>query len=521
LVFISIWAVVALAQNLIEWRSGIKREQLGTEMEADYVVNSFGRILEKPISFHKKHKIGNISHRIMRSGTWLNRIASYIIIETLPQFFSIIVALVICAFFNIVLTSFFLLGIAVYAFILLKILPSVAGLQIKMLSAYQKAYGGAMDVVINTRSVKQAVAENYEKNNLYKEFRLRATGFLGQLIIIWRNLTFAQRVIILAAEIAVFLYSAFLIRDGLMTIGELVMFMGYAVMIFNPFIILANNWQAIQNGLMSFVQSENILSAPAEKYVPENAVILKDIQGAICFKDVGFSYKKGNKILTDIDFEIKPGETIALVGESGVGKSTLVDLICGFYFPSSGKILLDGHDIKKIDLKFLRSRIGIVPQELILFNDTVKNNIHYAKISASDSEIKEAALMACASEFIENFPRRYNQLVGERGVKLSAGQKQRVAIARVFLQNPRILILDEPTSALDAKSEKMIQESLAKLMKNKTTLIIAHRLSTVRKADKILVLDKGRIAEQGRHEELIKIKDGIYRKLYELQFGFD
>ena len=209
------------------------------------------------------------------------------------------------------------------------------------------------------------------------------------------------------------------------------------------------------------------------------------------------------------------------MGESGVGKSTLVDLISYYYKPSSGKILIDGHNIKNLDLKFLRSQIAVVPQEIMLFNDTVKNNIKYGSFGASDEEILRAASLAHADEFINNFPKKYEQVVGERGIKLSMGQKQRVALARAFLRNPKILILDEPTSALDAKSEKFIQESLSELMKGRTTFIIAHRLSTVREVDKIFVLHEGEIKESGTHDELINKKSGFYRRLYELQMGFD
>ena len=223
--------------------------------------------------------------------------------------------------------------------------------------------------------------------------------------------------------------------------------------------------------------------------------------------------------MNGISFKTEPGEKIALVGESGVGKSTLIDLISGYWRPQSGNIFIDGHNLKNLDLKFLRSNVAIVPQDIILFNDTVKNNIKYGSFGASEEAVVEAAGFAHADEFISNFSKKYEQLVGERGVKLSMGQKQRIALARAFLRNPRILILDEPTSALDSKSEKYIQESLKELMENRTTFIIAHRLSTVRKADKIIVLEKGMIAESGSHEELMEIPGGIYRNLYELQVG--
>jgi len=275
----------------------------------------------------------------------------------------------------------------------------------------------------------------------------------------------------------------------------------------------------VQNGLISIERAEKILKTPPEVYVPENAVVLSDIKGEVEFKNVYFSYKRGKQVLENINFKVKPGEIIALVGESGVGKSTLIDLISGYYFTTSGNVYIDNHNVKNFDLNFLRSKIAVVPQEVVLFNDTIEKNIKYGNFGASIKAVKKAAEMSHCLEFIEKFSKKWNQIVGERGVKLSVGQKQRVAIGRAILRKPRILILDEPTSALDAKSENIIAESLEELMKDRTTFIIAHRLSTVRKADRILVLDKGKIAEEGRHEELIKIKNGIYQNLYKLQIG--
>jgi ABC-type multidrug transport system fused ATPase/permease subunit len=267
-------------------------------------------------------------------------------------------------------------------------------------------------------------------------------------------------------------------------------------------------------------RAEKTLSLPKEIYSPENAVVLPAIKGEVEFKDVYFAYKKGKPVLEGVNFKVKVGEVIALVGESGMGKSTLVDLISAYYFPTKGKVLIDGHNSRNFDLKFLRSQIAVVPQEVVLFNDTIEANIKYGSFGASLSRIKEAAAKANALEFIEKFSKKWKQIVGERGIKLSVGQKQRVAIARAILRNPKILILDEPTSALDAKAERAIAESLEELMKGKTTFIIAHRLSTVRKANRIFVLKNGRIAEEGRHDELIKKPKGIYRELYRLQTYF-
>ena len=224
-------------------------------------------------------------------------------------------------------------------------------------------------------------------------------------------------------------------------------------------------------------------------------------------------------MLDGLNFKVEQGERIAFVGKSGVGKSTTIDLVSGYYFPTKGEVLVDGHDTRKFDLIALRGGIAVVPQEPSLFNDTIMMNIKYGKLKATDSEVVEAAKKARAHEFIEELPEKYSQLVGERGIKLSVGQKQRIAIARAILRNPAILILDEPTSALDAETEKQIAESFDELMKGRTTFIIAHRLSTVRKADRIFVFEKGRIVEEGRHEDLAKLEGGFYKRLHDYQIG--
>ncbi len=231
--------------------------------------------------------------------------------------------------------------------------------------------------------------------------------------------------------------------------------------------------------------------------------------------------KKDGKVLKNISLNVKAGERIALVGESGVGKSTLIELISAYYFAQKGKVLIDGVNIKKIDLTFLRQNIAVVPQEVSLFNDTIEKNVKYGSFKATEKEVKKAVKDAHANEFINKFPKKYKQVVGERGVKLSVGQKQRVAIARAILRNPKILILDEPTSALDPNIERLITESLERLMERRTTFIVAHRLSTVRKADRIIVFKEGRVVEEGHHRDLIKIRGGVYRKLYNLHIGLE
>ena len=247
---------------------------------------------------------------------------------------------------------------------------------------------------------------------------------------------------------------------------------------------------------------------------------IEEFKGEIDLKNINFSYNKNKEILKDINLKINPGESVALVGESGVGKSTLSELIFGYYQPTKGNIYLDKINISRLKLKWLREQIAIVSQEMSLFNDSLINNIKYANPKASFDEVVKAAKEANAHDFIMSLPKKYKTLVGERGVKLSVGQKQRIAITMAFLKNPKILILDEPTSALDAKSERRVQEGIKNLISRRTTIIIAHRFSTVKHVDKIIVLDKGRIIEVGNHHELMK-KMGKYHELYSLQKGLD
>ena len=526
LFLVILWLAVRLITDITDWIISKKGVQLEEYTHSDYVLNGFNILLELPMSFHKDKKLGEITDRIDRAANWISRIANDVIVGISPQILSVFIVLIIAFFINYILTFVLLVAIIIYVAILIRIAPPLARLQRKSNRMYNKAYGSAYDSIFNVIQVKQAVAEKYEKRKIFKNFRLKAARLWTEMMHVWQGLNLYQRLIITSTQLIIFIASFYFIQEGRMTIGELVMFNGYASMLFGPFIRLGNNYNVVQNGLIAIERAERILQHSKEIYLPENAVVLPAIKGEVEFKDVTFAYssarltgKKSKPVLEGIDFKVKAGEVIALVGESGMGKSTLVDLISAYYFPIKGKVLIDGHDTRNFDLKFLRSQIAVVPQEVVLFNDTIEINIKYGSFGASLNKVKEAAQKADALEFIEKFPKQWKQVVGERGIKLSVGQKQRVAIARAILRNPKILILDEPTSALDAKAERAIAESLEELMKGKTTFIIAHRLSTVRKADRIFVLENGKIAEEGRHEELLKKPNGIYRNLYELQIG--
>ncbi len=307
------------------------------------------------------------------------------------------------------------------------------------------------------------------------------------------------------------------ITRGYMTPGDFSSFIFAIFMMYTPIKRLSRANNTIQQGVVCYERIQEIQQSVPQIEEHPDASPLPPVKGNVMFEDVSFSYNDMMPVLQDVNFEVKPNQRVALVGLSGAGKTTIVNLLARFYEATSGKITIDGIDIRGVSLSSLRSKIGLVTQELILFNDTVRNNIAYGMEEMPLDSIKQAAKLAEAHDFIMKLPQKYDSNIGEGGTLLSSGQRQRLAIARALLKDPPILILDEATSALDSESERLIQIALANVMKNRTTFIIAHRLSTVRSADRIIVVDKGRIAEKGTHGELCK-RNGIYKKLYDLQF---
>jgi ATP-binding cassette subfamily B protein len=305
----------------------------------------------------------------------------------------------------------------------------------------------------------------------------------------------------LARLVAIGLGTVLILR-GEITLGTLMAFLAFVGGLVTPVQTLTSLYQTIRKTTVSFESILTILEADHAAQDRPTAVHAGRLQGHVRFEHVRFSFRRGVPTLHDVSFEVPAGTTVAIVGPSGVGKSTIAQLLQRLYAPESGRITIDGHDVSELTLASLRSQIGVVPQEPFLFNDTVLANLAYARPSASREEIESAARAANAHAFIQALPHGYDTVVGERGSRLSGGQRQRIAIARAMLQNPAILVLDEPTSALDAESERLVQEALARLARNRTTLLIAHRLETVAKADHIVVMAEGRIVEQGRHHEL-------------------
>lgn len=316
-------------------------------------------------------------------------------------------------------------------------------------------------------------------------------------------------------------YGGRMVSRSHLTVGELTSFLVYTMIVGFSLGGLTDLWADFMKAAGAAERVFELLDRPPSMS-PSEGKTLSKVQGLLEFRNVKFSYptRKDVSVLSDLNFQIEPGEVVALVGPSGAGKSTIAALLLRLYDPDGGEIRLDGHDLRELDPHFLRRRIGIVAQEPLLFSFSIADNIRYGRETATDEELEQAAQAANAHSFIQRFPEGYKTLVGERGVQLSGGQKQRVAIARAVLKDPRVLVLDEATSALDAESEHLVKEALDRLMRGRTTLIIAHRLSTVKDADRVLVIDGGRIVQSGSHAELVA-KDGLYRRLVERQFQGD
>lgn len=319
-------------------------------------------------------------------------------------------------------------------------------------------------------------------------------------------------------SVFVIIVGSLFISNGVIILGDLLTFLLYIGNFTDPIKKLINFTEQFQEGITGFERFMEILEIDPDIQDRKDAILLDGVLGEVSFKDVGFRYnEKSDYVLKNINLNVQAGEYIALVGSSGAGKTTLCSLIPRFYEVSEGSITIDNIDIRDIKMKSLRSKIGIVQQDVYLFAGTILDNIRYGKPNATEEEIIQAAKEANAHDFIIELPDGYNTDIGQRGVKLSGGQKQRLSIARVFLKNPPILIFDEATSALDNESEKVVQDSLEKLSKNRTTFVIAHRLSTIRNAQRIVVLSEDGIIEEGSHEELLKHKQ-TYARLYQMQF---
>lgn len=370
--------------------------------------------------------------------------------------------------------------------------------------------------VASARVIKSFVREDYEVDRFDVENKanFRANMKNAQLM---ATLTPGVELVAAIGVTMIIWYGGNNVINGTITAGSLVAFLTYAVNISNPIKRLTRVIGNIQKALAAAQRVFMIIDMPEEIAESRDAKQLPEVSGKVEFQNVSFAYNDKGNVITDLSFSVKPGEVIAIVGPSGAGKSTIANLLPRFYDVNKGDIKIDGHSVREVTLDSLREQVGIVPQETMLFNGSVYNNILYGRLDATKEEIEAAAKAANAHDFIMQLTDGYETKLGDRGVNLSGGQRQRIAIARAILKNPRILILDEATSALDTESERVVQEALDRLMVGRTSFVIAHRLSTVKNADKILVMEKGNLVESGTHDELLAL-DGLYAHLYKIQY---
>ncbi|MCC2548143.1 ABC transporter ATP-binding protein/permease [Hymenobacter sp. BT175] len=484
----------------------------------------YAKFVSLPIPFFEKNRVGAITSRITSDVSQIQDTFSLTLAELFRQVFTLIGGIVL-----IMITSWKLALFMLATFPVLVLAALVFGRGIRKLSkATQEELAKSNVIVEETlqaiNTVKAFTNEQFEigrynytlgrtvtlalKSNLYRGAFVSfiIIGLFGGIILVlWRGATLVSAT-----------------GPDHLEVGQLIAFILYTMFIGASVAGLGELYGKVQSTLGASERILEILDEPTEPtHRPRlTGTAPLQVRGDIDYQNVAFSYptRPDLPVLKDISFDIQAGEKIALVGPSGAGKSTIVQLLMQFYELSAGKILVDGHDIRQLDLTELRSHIGIVPQETLLFGGTIRENIAYGKTDASEAEIVAAARKANAWQFISSFPEGLDAVVGERGIKLSGGQRQRIAIARAILKNPAILILDEATSALDSESEKLVQGAMDELMKDRTSIIIAHRLSTIRKVDKILVIEGGRIVEQGTHEELSNSDNGLYANLLKLQF---
>jgi len=481
----------------------------------------YKKMMALPIPYIEHRRVGDLTSRLTSDVTQLQDILSFTLAELVRQMTTVVIGIVVIFWVSAKLS---LVMLSTFPFIIVGAIvfgKFIRKLSKKVTDDLAAANTVAEETLQNVNTVKAFTNELFEVNRYLTALQhvvgnsLRTARYRGIFI---SFIIFS----IFGGIILVLWYGLGLVETGELTIGKLVSFILYTTFIAAAAGGLGDLYGQLQKTIGASERIMEILETEDETTIQaQKDVISKDpVVGFIEFENVRFHYPSRPEIevLQGLDFAIKPGQKIALVGQSGAGKSTIVQLLMRFYNITEGSIRLDGKAIENIDLQHLRHNIGIVPQEVMLFGGTIEENIRYGKPEASHEEIEQAARKANAWEFVSSFPEGLQTVVGERGIKLSGGQRQRIAIARAILKDPAILVLDEATSSLDSESERLVQDALDLLMENRTTIIIAHRLATVRKADRIFVLQSGKILEEGSHLDLLEEENGLYSKLVRMQF---
>lgn len=479
-------------------------------------IRTLAHLHDLSLRYHLERKTGAISSDLQRGAASLSSLLNYFTFSIIPVAVEfILVATILIGKYDVIFTVIIFGSVAVYVAFTLKVMNWRMQYRIEMNRLESKANNEAVDSLINYETVKYFNNEQMEAE--------RCNGTLRH----WENnavlsqtsmsaLNFGQGAIIAVSVTIIMFFAAAEVANGNMSLGDLVLVNAVLLQLFIPLGFLGVVYRQIRYSLADMHQLVTLLNENPEIKDQPEARALQISRGEVCFKQVNFAYQSDRPILHDVTFTIKPGEKLAVVGASGAGKSTLARLLFRFYDVGKGSITIDGQDIRQVTQQSLRESIGIVPQDTVLFNESIYYNLAYARKDATREQVVRAAKLAHIHDFIEGLPEKYDTMVGERGLKLSGGEKQRVAIARVILKDPRILIFDEATSALDSKSEQAILADLKATAANHTTLVIAHRLSTVVDADGILVMENGTIVEQGTHSHLLQ-KDGHYAQMWALQ----
>ena len=491
-------------------------EKVGQDAARRLAGKVFRHVHELSLRFHLERRTGSLTKIVERGTKSIDMMLYFILFNIAP---TVIELTAICVIFFVKFGAGLVVAtlaiVAVYIAFTRWVTDWRSHIQRDMNEVDNKAIGRAVDSLLNYETVKYFGAEDREARRYEEAVGAFARASVrNEVSLAWLNIGQALITNVMMAGAMAFTVWGW--SRGRFTPGDVVWINGLLLQLFRPLDMLGWVYRSIRQGLIDMEAMWNLLDTPAEVTDTPAAPSLTVKRGSIRFDNVRFSYDPGREILRGLDLDIPAGTSCAIVGPSGAGKSTIARLLYRFYDPSAGRILIDGQNIAEVSQKSLRASIGIVPQDTVLFNDTIGYNIGYGRGGASQDEIEAAAQGAAIDTFICTLPDRYESMVGERGLKLSGGEKQRVAIARTLLKNPPILVLDEATSALDSRTEQAIQETLDRVSQSRTTIMIAHRLSTIVNADQIVVLDQGEVAERGTHEELLDL-GGLYAELWQRQ----
>ena len=487
----------------------------GQESTRAIALAIFEHMHQLSLRFHLDRQTGGLSNDIARGAQSIASLYRWLLFSLVPTFFEVFV---VCGYlfykFGWLFAFITLITITLYSVFTYYITQWRTQFRLRMIEADSAANTSAIDSLINYETVKYFTNEQHEKQRYDKNiYQWQQESIKSELSLSLLNT--GQGLIIGIGTTLLLILAALRVASGEFTIGDWAMVSAFMMQLFIPLHFLGTLFREIKRALIDISKMFNLLNEQQEITEKNDTTSLNQNkkESTITFNQVAFAYNQNRQILRDVSFQVPTGHKVAIVGSSGAGKSTLTRLLFRFYDVSSGEINIDGVNIKNASLNELRKKIGVVPQDTVLFNDTLRYNLEYGKIGASEEEIQLAIQMANLENLVSELPEGLDTIVGERGLKLSGGEKQRVAIARTILKNPDILILDEATSSLDSKTEKEIQNSLNQIAKNRTTLVIAHRLSTIIDADQIIVLDKGLIVERGTHQNLLD-KNGMYQTLW-------